>query len=161
MLLIHCSIPLCPKFPKFILWPHDEPTHLLCLFLSLPPQQMAVVIFKCRKYFVNCSWGNTPQNYFKAALQFFHAHCVPTESSHLGNQTILKNLMRKIILNTHLFPNFLFQWWLFLCTKNSFTKHLYQHPSLQKHTWQLPKGLFITAADLFMLGKKTGIRNRH
>lgn len=68
------------------------------VFFSLPPQQVAVVIFKCRKYFVNCSWVNTRQNYFKA-LQFFHAHCAPTESSHLGNQIILKNLMSKITLN--------------------------------------------------------------
>lgn len=137
--------------------PHDEPTHLLCLLFSLPPQQMAVVIFKCRKYFVNYSWVNTLQNCFKA-LQFFHAHYVPTESSHLDNQIILKNLMRKVILNTHLF--------LTSCSndscvqKNSFTKHLYQHPAPQKPPWQLLKGLFITAADLFMLGK-IGIRNRH
>lgn len=70
LFLIHCSISLHPKFPKFIFWPHDEPD-LICLFFSLPPQQMAVVIFKYRRYFVNYSWGNTLQNCFKA-LQFFH-----------------------------------------------------------------------------------------
>lgn len=120
------------KFPKFIFCPHEELKHLLCLFFSLPPQQITVVIFKCRKYFVNYSWVNTPHNYFKA-LQFFHAHCVPTESSHLGNQIILKYLMGKVILNKLLFPtscsNDLY---LFLCTKNSFIKHLYQHPSPPK-----------------------------
>lgn len=159
MLLVHCSIPLHPKFPKFIFWPHDEPTHLLHLFFSLLPQQMAVVIFKGREYFVNYSWVNTLQNYFKA-LQFFHAQCASTESSHLGSQIILKNLLRKMILNTLLF--------LTSCSHDSYscvqkilslnTCTNTQQP--QKPMWQLLKGLFITAADLFMLGK-IGIKNRH
>lgn len=37
-------------------------------------------------------------------------------------------------------PYLLLQWKLFLCTNNSFTKRLYQHPAPQKPTWQLLKG---------------------